>query len=160
MKTTKHQRWKLKIVKKMKSLKSLEKSLSGLIIPKLENLVNEQNTFLYQNIENDIKAQSWFQPTFTRKEAEKHLEDQDNGCFVIRLGHSKDFLALSLKSEDSSYDHYKIELVKNEEDSKMWTVLGCNKHFSSLSSLVLHFSFLKEMLPVVLSRDLVKLHES
>ena len=106
----------------MKSLKSFEKSLNGLIIPKFENLINERNSFLHQNIDGDIKTKSWFQPTFTRKEAEKHLEDQDIGCFVIRLGHSKDFLALSLKSEDSKYDHYKIELEKSEDDSSLkWT---------------------------------------
>ena len=159
MKTTQHQRLKHKIAKKMKSWKSFEKSLSGLIVQRFEHLIKEQNTFLNQNIDTDIKTQSWFQPNFTRKEAEQYLKDQDIGCFVIRLGHSKDFLALTLKSEDFKCDHYKIELQKSEKvETRVWTVVGCSKHFTSLSSLVLHFSFLKEMLPVVLSRDLVKLH--
>ena len=159
MKNAKHQQLKLKIVKKMKSLRTFENSISDLLLHRFENIINERNSFLQQNIEKDIKTQSWFQPNFSRKEAEQYLKDQDIGCFVIRLGHSKDFLALSLKSEDSKCDHYKIELKKGEDDSRLWTVVGCSKHFNSLSSLVLHFSFLKEMLPVVLSRDLVKLHE-
>ena len=121
-------------------------------------LIDNKTKHLLKVVDKTSKNKKWWQPNLSRFEAEKFLQSQDIGAFVVRIGNGKNFFALSLKSDEDHFDHYKIEKCDGEEEEEEhWIIVGCSKKFLSLSSLVLHFSFLKEMLPVPLSRDLVTL---
>ena len=122
--------------------------------------IDNKTKHLLKVVDKTSKNKKWWQPNLSRFEAEKYLQCQDIGAFVVRIGNGKNFFALSLKSDEDHFDHYKIEKCpggEEEDEEERWMIVGCSKKFLSLSSLVLHFSFLKEMLPVPLSRDLVTL---
>ena len=109
---------------------------------------------LLRTVDKPSQNKKWWHPSLSRSQAEKYLQSQQVGAFVVRIGNGKQFFALTLKSDIDKFDHYKIE-SRGEDGEDQWMVTGCSKKFLSLSSLVLHFSFLREMLPVPLSRDLV-----
>ena len=120
----------------------------------MQRLLSDNKTKdLVKIVDKNARNKKWWQPKLTRSEAEKYLQSREIGDFVVRIGNGKQFFALSLKSDMDRFDHYKIE--RSGEDKNQWRMVGCSKQFLSLSSLVLHFSFLKEMLAVPLSRDLV-----
>ena len=121
-------------------------------IKMVERLLRDQDSrALLRTVDRQSVRRSWCQPSLSRSQAEQYLQSQHVGAFVVRISNGKRFFALSLKSDEERFDHYKIERTAEDQ----WRIVGCSKMFLSLSSLVVHLSFLKEMLPVPLSRDLV-----
>ena len=113
-------------------------------------LIDNKTKHLLKVVDKTSKNKKWWQPNLSRFEAEKFLQSQDIGAFVVRIGNGKNFFALSLKSDEDHFDHYKIEKCDGEEEEEEhWIIVGCSKKYLSLSSLVLHFSFLEEMLPML-----------
>ena len=121
-------------------------------IKMVERLLRDQDSrALLRTVDRQSVRRSWCQPSLSRSQAEQYLQSHHVGAFVVRISNGKRFFALSLKSDEERFDHYKIERTAEDQ----WGIVGCSKMFLSLSSLVVHLSFLKEMLPVPLSRDLV-----
>ena len=123
-----------------------ENSLVYLLIRLWQGVVDPRTQKLLGQVDEKCKGQSWFLPFLTRGECEKYLEKEETGVFVVRMGRGREYLALSVKSEDEC-DHYKV--VRTD---KVWRMVGCNKEFLSISSMVLHLSILKEVLPAPLKR--------
>ena len=73
-------------------------------------LIDNKTKHLLKVVDKTSKNKKWWQPNLSRFEAEKYLQCQDIGAFVVRIGNGKNFFALSLKSEEHHFDHYKIEL--------------------------------------------------
>ena len=120
-----------------------QKLLSG-----IQKFMDPKTQKLLELVDKETKSKDWFVPKLTRRESEEYLEKEPVGAFVVRMGRSKEYFALSLKCDECEYYHYKIA-----GDQGDWTVLGCQKRFRSLASLVVHLSILKEVLPVTLRRD-------
>jgi hypothetical protein len=114
----------------------------------MKNLTEPKSPKLLNLIDQNSKSKDWFVPKLARRESEEYLEKEPCGSFVVRIGRNKQYFALSLICEDCEYHHYKIMQAQDG-----WTLLGCQKTFLSLSSLVIHLSILKEVLPVTLRRD-------
>ena len=118
-----------------------------LLIRLWQGVVDPRTQKLLGQVDEECKGQSWFLPFMTRRESEKYLEKEEAGVFVMRMGREREYLALSVKSE-SECDHYKV--VRSD---KVWRMVGCQKEFLSISSMVLHLSILKEVLPAPLKRS-------
>ena len=117
------------------------------IIRQLKALISPKTTKLLNCVDAKAKVQAWFVPDLTREDSEEYLREEQVGAFVVRFGRSKDHLALTVKCGKEEFNHYKVLVEKGE-----WTVVGCEKTFLSLSSMVVHLSFLKEMIPITLQR--------
>ena len=114
----------------------------------MKNITEPESKKLLNLVDPTSKSNDWFVPKLTRRESEEYLEKEPAGSFVVRMGRNKEYFALTLKCEEYEYQHYKIVHAQDG-----WTVIGCQKTFLSLSSLVIHLSILKEVLPVTLRRD-------
>ena len=114
----------------------------------IRTILDPKTQKLLVSLDQNTKSQAWFVPSFTRRESEEYLETEPAGSFVVRIGRNREYFALSLKSGDTEFDHYKIV-----HDQGGWSLSGCQKTFLSLSSLVLHLSILREVLPVTLRRE-------
>ena len=125
------------------------KCLTQRIISGIRTILDPKTQKLLVSLDQNTKSQAWFVPSFTRRESEEYLETEPAGTFVVRIGRNREYFALSLKSGDTEFDHYKIV-----HDQDGWGLSGCQKTFLSLSSLVLHLSILREVLPVTLRRDI------
>ena len=125
------------------------KCVTQMIISGIRTLLDPKTQKLLVSLDQNTKSQAWFVPSFTRRESEEYLETEPAGTFVVRIGRNREYFALSLKSGDTEFDHYKIV-----HDQDGWSLSGCQKTFLSLSSLVLHLSILREVLPVTLRRDI------
>jgi hypothetical protein len=124
------------------------KTLKLMLFHGMKNLMGPKNQKLLNLVDQITKSKDWFAPKLTRRESEEYLEKEPAGSFVVRIGRNKEYFALTLKYEEYEYEHYKI--MQDHDD---WTLLGCQKTFLSLSSLVIHLSIIKEVLPVTLRRD-------
>ena len=124
------------------------KTLKLMLFHGMKNLMEPKTQKLLRQADPTTKSKDWFVPKLTRRESEEYLEKELVGSFVVRMGRNKDYFALTLKYEACKYHHYKIM-----QDQDGWSVLGCQKTFLSLSSLVIHLSIMKEILPVTLRRD-------
>ena len=106
---------------------------------------------LLASVGPQCRSKQWFVPKLTRKESERYLDKQTVGAFVVRMTRTKDRFALTLKYGADQFHHYEISILPGEK----FCLLGCDKTFSSLSSLVLHFCILREIMPVTLCRNLI-----
>ena len=122
--------------------------LRQLIFSIIKNIADPELQNWLEMIDTEAKSKDWFVPKLSRRESEEYLAKEPVGTFVVRMGRRKEYLALTLMSDDCAYDHYKIV-----QSQGAWTVQGCQKSFSSLSSLVIHLSIMKEVLPFTLRRD-------
>ena len=131
-------------IQKVESKRAFKQSL----IFGMKKLIEPKSSKLLNQVDPTSKSKNWFVPMLARGESEGYLEKEPAGSFVVRMGRNKEYFALTLKCEECEYEHYKI--LQNQDG---WTVLGCQKTFLSLSSLVIHLSIMKEVLPVTLRRD-------
>lgn len=105
---------------------------------------------LSQCEQDDLKDAPWFQVGLPREVSLEILLQQPPGAFLIRQSEShKKCFALSLRVaplDPPKLSHYLIE--KNQRGYRF---KGNIKEFSSLKSLVIHHSVLKEHLPIPLT---------
>ncbi|XP_064163358.1 myosin-IIIb [Anguilla rostrata] len=75
----------------------------------------------------------WFHGMITRRQAEDLLTDKSVGCFLIRVGQSREGYTLSYRGKDRCR-HYMIEMQTNGK----YVILGEDRAHSSLPDLVAH----------------------
>ncbi|KAG9338287.1 hypothetical protein JZ751_025958 [Albula glossodonta] len=73
----------------------------------------------------------WFHGMITRREAEDLLTDKPLGCFLIRVGQSREGYTLTYRGKDR-YRHYMIEMQINGK----YVILGEDRAHPSLPDLV------------------------
>uniref|UniRef100_A0A4W5KHV7 Myosin-IIIb-like n=1 Tax=Hucho hucho TaxID=62062 RepID=A0A4W5KHV7_9TELE len=77
----------------------------------------------------------WFHGMITRRQAEDLMTDKPVGCFLIRVGQSREGYTLTYKGENRCR-HYMIEMQSNGK----YVILGEDKAHPSLPDLVQHHS--------------------
>ncbi|XP_065060294.1 myosin-IIIb-like [Rhopilema esculentum] len=77
----------------------------------------------------------WFHGLIPRREAERLLEDKQNGCFLIRVSETKFGYSLSFKTPIRC-KHFFIEQTR----SNKYVIVGLPKAFVSLHDLIAHYS--------------------
>lgn len=99
--------------------------------------------------QEELKCASWFQAGLPREISLEILLQQPPGSFLVRQSesHSKCF-ALSMRV--SPIDPPKLAHYLIEKSRRGYRFKGFMKDFSSLTSLVIHHSVLKEQLPTAL----------
>lgn len=110
----------------------------------------ERIELLSPDEQEDLKNAPWFQAGLQRKISLEILLQQSPGAFLIRHSEShKKCFVLSLRTEPVQPPkllHYLIE-----KNWRGYAIKGFSKEFSSLKSLVIHHSVLKEQLPIPLA---------
>ena len=109
----------------------------------------EKIDLLSEKEQEELKDVPWFQAGLPREISLDILLQQQPGSFLVRQSesHMKCF-ALSVRVapvEPPKLSHYLIE-----KSQGMYRIKGFTKEFSSLKSLVVHHSVLKEQLPIPL----------
>lgn len=104
---------------------------------------------LTEKEQGELKSASWFQAGLPREISLEILLQQPPGCFLVRQSesHSKCF-ALSMRV--APIDPPKLAHYLIEKSRRGYRFKGFMKDFSSLNSLVVHHSVLKEQLPTPL----------
>ncbi|KAK7125339.1 hypothetical protein R3I93_020882 [Phoxinus phoxinus] len=74
---------------------------------------------------------SWFHGMITRRQAEDLLIDKPLGCFLVRVGESREGYTLSFRGADRCR-HYMVEMQTNGK----YVILGEDRAHSSLTDLV------------------------
>ncbi|KAK6305339.1 hypothetical protein J4Q44_G00241190 [Coregonus suidteri] len=77
----------------------------------------------------------WFHGMITRRQAEDLMTDKPVGCFLIRVGQSREGYTLTYKGANRCR-HYMIEMQSNGK----YVILGEDKAHPSLPDLVQHYS--------------------
>ncbi|KAJ8338684.1 hypothetical protein SKAU_G00354700 [Synaphobranchus kaupii] len=75
----------------------------------------------------------WFHGMITRRQAEDFMTDKPMGCFLIRVGQSREGYTLTYRGRDRCR-HYMIEMQTNGK----YVILGEDRAHSSLPDLVAH----------------------
>ena len=76
------------------------KVLKQFIFNLTQKIVNPKLQKWLDIIDTETKCKDWFIPKLTRSESEEYLENEPVGAFVVRMGRSKQYLALTLSGED------------------------------------------------------------
>lgn len=109
----------------------------------------EKIDLLSEQEQEELKDASWFQAGLPREVSLDILLQQPPGSFLVRQSEShKKCFALSLRVEP--LDPPKLSHYLIEKSPRGYKIKGFVKEFSSLKSLVVHHSVLKEQLPTPL----------
>lgn len=104
---------------------------------------------LSESEQEELKNAPWFQAGLPRKLSLEILLQQPPGSFLIRHSEShKKCFVLSMRVEPA--DTPKLSHYLIEKTCRGYKIKGFTKEFTTLTSLVIHHSVLKEKLPIAL----------
>lgn len=88
--------------------------------------------------------------------------DKEIGTFVVRVSETNSSCyVLSIKMprfiSPTQVSHYLI--LKHSDQEEIYSIRGLDKRFSTLKSLIVHYSYLRDMLPIRLNLDYYKSDE-
>ncbi|XP_039540366.1 SH2 domain-containing protein 4A-like [Pimephales promelas] len=88
-----------------------------------------------RKLTRDGSFPSWFHGMITRRQAEDLLIDKPLGCFLVRVGESREGYTLTFRGADRCR-HYMVEMQNNGK----YVILGEDRAHSSLTDLVQYHS--------------------
>ena len=144
---------KYKKLTQVKNNTDLNENNNGRRILNLKTLRNRKSVLTNSSI-FDAKTESsnWFCPNMERTQATSILSSSSIGSFRVRSSiNQESSFFLSVRVPGHLVEHHLLQVVRHDHYIEGVAVLGSEKVFPSIYSLVTHLSIMRESLPCTLA---------